>query len=302
MAGCCARCRSSGVYLFPLARFPASLLARRKCVKRTSGRDDSRREEANPIGTAKECPKIIEMVGVAGSGKSTLLTALGKGDSRLERFPLPPRTRYLSALARIHLVWFPIHLAKYRNGRWFTWDEIKNIGYLDAWLRYIRTLVCSPDVIAVLDPGSVYWLSSLKELGPPFTGDKVFRRWWEEKLDQWCSALDMIIWLEAPHEMLLQRVISRDEWHEAKSRPPAAVLEEFARLGVSYEKLISEMVRRKKLRVFHYRTDQVPAERILAEIDATVQLGKRILAFTSYFPDCVGRGLRAGDASAPATR
>ena len=95
----------------------------------------------NPIGTEKECPKIIEMVGVAGSGKSTLLKALCQGDSSLARFPLPPRIRYLPALARILFVWFPIHLARYRHGRWFTWDEIKNIGYLEAWPGHIRSLM-----------------------------------------------------------------------------------------------------------------------------------------------------------------
>lgn len=231
----------------------------------------------NPINVIMERPKIIEMVGVAGSGKSTLLMALGRRNGRIETLPLPRKIQYLPALARIVLIWLPIHLAKYRHARWFTPNEIRTIAYLETWLSYIRRRIAAKDIIVALDPGSVYWLSSLKEFGPPFTRDRVFQRWWEEKLDQWCSALDMIVWLEAPHELLLQRVVSRDEWHEAKFQSSAAALGEFARFGFSYGQLIAEFLRRKKIRVFHYHTDQVCVGKMVDEIHSTVDIRRPIM-------------------------
>jgi hypothetical protein len=237
-------------------------------------------EQENPITAIKERPKMIEMVGVAGSGKSTLLMALGHRKGRIETLPPPCKIRYLPALVRVLLIWLPIYLAKYRHARWFTHNEIRIIGYLQTWLSYIRPRIIAKDLIVALDPGSVYWLSSLKEFGPPFTRDRVFQRWWEERLDQWCSALDMIVWLEAPHELLLQRVMSRDEWHEAKSRSSAASLEEFGRLSVSYGRVIAEMLRRKKIRVFHYHTDLVSVGKMTDEIHSTVDLRGQMMSLS----------------------
>ncbi len=234
----------------------------------------------NAIEAIMERPKIIEMVGVAGSGKSTLLMALSRRNGGVETLPLPRKIQYLPALARIVLTWLPIHLAKYRHARWFTPNEIRAVAYLETWLSYIRRRIAEKDIIVALDPGSVYWLSSLKELGPPFTRDRVFQRWWEEKLDQWCSALDMIVWLEAPHELLLHRVVSRDEWHEAKFQSSAAALGEFARLGVSYGKLIAEFLRRRNIRVFHYHTDRVSVGKMVEEIHSMVDLGRRIISLS----------------------
>jgi hypothetical protein len=239
-----------------------------------------RTEQENPITAIRERAKMIEMEGVAGSGKSTLLMALGHRKGRNMTLPPPCKIRNLPSLVRVLLIWLPIYLAKYRHARWFKPNEIRTIGYLEIWLSYIRPRIVAKDLIVALDPGSVYWLSSLKEFGPPFTRDRVFQRWCEERRDQWRSALDLIVWLQAPHELLLQRVMSGNEWHEAKSRSSAASLEGFARLSVSYGRVNAEMLRRKKIRVFHYHTDLVSVGKMIDEIHSTVDLGGQMMSLS----------------------
>lgn len=212
------------------------------------------------------------MVGVAGAGKSTLLKALARRNGKIQTLPVPSKVQYLPVIAKIALVWLPLYLGKYRHTRWFTLGEIRIIGYLETWLDYIRSQILAKDLVVILDPGSVYWLSALQEFGPVLTKDRRFRRWWDDKLNQWSSALDMIIWLEAPSEMLLQRVLSRNEWHEAKYQSPQAALEEFERFRAKYERLVPEMASRKNTRVFHYHTDQISTEQMAEEIFSAVDL------------------------------
>ncbi len=219
-----------------------------------------------------ERPRLIEMVGIGGAGKSTLLKALQQRNEKIQTLPLPNKTRYMPVMAKLLGVWFPLYLMKYRQGRWLTMEEIRNIGYLDTWLGYIRSQVRARDLTVVLDPGSVYWLSALQEFGPALTRAPYFQRWWENKLDQWSSALDVIVWLEAPNELLLQRVLARQEWHEAKYQSPQVALEYFERYRIWYQKMIARMTHRKNIKVFHYRTDRISTEQMAEEVFSTVDL------------------------------
>ena len=223
-------------------------------------------EEARRI----PCPRLIELVGVAGTGKSTLLKALSRRNPRIQELELPSKLLYLPSMLRVVFRWLPLYLFKYRHGRWFTWEETRKIGYLDTWLDYSRSESEARDISAVLDPGSICWLVALRDFGPELTKDGQFQRWWEERLDQWAQALDVIIWMEAPIELSLNRVMGRDEEHEAKSMAAAAALKEFSRYRLSYVELIPEIARRGHARIFRYRSDQVSTEQMTNEIFAAV--------------------------------
>jgi deoxyadenosine/deoxycytidine kinase len=123
-----------------------------------------------------------------------------------------------------------------------------------------------------LDPGSVHWLSSLQEFGPPITKHPEYQRWWKNKLEQWSSALDVIIWLEAPEDLCLQRVLTRDEWHEIKYVSNNSALEELKCYRECYERIIPEMASRHSIKVFHFHTDQISTEQMVDQIFSEVDL------------------------------
>ncbi len=218
------------------------------------------------------CPRLIEMVGIGGAGKSTLLRALNRGDPRIRKSEPPGKLGYIPALATLFFFWLPVYLRKYRGTRWFTWDEMRNICYLDVRLNHIRRQLRSSDVILALDPGSVYWLSSLREFGPEFAKDPLFLRWWDARLQEWSAALDMIVWIEAPNELLLQRVLARDEVHEAREQPAGTALEYFERYRLWYSRMVPEMASRGHARLFHFRSDELTTEQMVSEVLRTVDL------------------------------
>jgi uridine kinase len=108
----------------------------------------------------------------------------------------------------------------------------------------------------------------------------LYRRWLEDRFEQWSSALDVIIWLDAPEELCLQRVLARKQWHDAKAMPSDDVLSRFRRLRSSYEQIIDTMVSRQPKKVFHFRTDQVSTEEMVEQIVSEVNLAPRSQAHT----------------------
>ncbi len=232
----------------------------------TTGTISANMEERPQVDAAHVQPRLIEMVGIGGAGKSTLYRALNQGNSRIRKLGPPAKTQYLPSLLRLAFHWLPIHLLKYGRSRWFTWDEIRNICYLDTQLSHIRSHNRADGAIAVLDPGSVYWLSSLREFGPEFRKDAAFRKWWDERLREWSEALDWIIWIEAPVGLLLERVLARDEVHEARTQSREMALVYFERYQAEYSKMVPEMASKGHARLFHFRSDQTNTEQMAQEI------------------------------------
>lgn len=217
-------------------------------------------------------PIIIEMVGLAGAGKSTLRKVLAQRNARIQVAPPPSKAIYLPFLGRDIFLWLPIYLGKYRHSRWFTPQETKLMGYLSTWLPYLRWQAIGKGIVVVLDPGSVYWLSALREFGPEITQSLRYQRWWNEMLFQWTAALEAIIWLDAPDELLLERVLGRDEWHEAKGQPRKQALEYFARYRMWYERVIAAMTGCNGPRVLRFRTDQISPEQMADKVLAVIDL------------------------------
>jgi hypothetical protein len=222
---------------------------------------------------ANKSPHIIEMAGVAGTGKSTLMKAMMQRNKKIKAVPLPVKISYLPFLMKITLTWLPLYLKNYRKSRWFSVQEIRNMGYLDTWISFIHSKARTKEDVFVLDPGSVHWLSALQEFGPPITKHPQYQRWWKNKCEQWSSTLDAIIWLDAPEDLCLQRVLSRDEWHEIKDLPHHSALRELKCYRESYQRIIPEMASQHSLKMFYFRTDQISTEQMINQIFSDIDLG-----------------------------
>ena len=209
---------------------------------------------------------IIEMAGIAGAGKSTLKKAMMQRNKNITIFPIPAKISYVNTFIRLIFQWLPIHLKEYRNCRWFTFLEIRNILYLDTWIPHIRNKLLAKTEIFVMDPGSVYWLSSLLEIGPPITQHPRFRMWWKEKIEEWASILDVIIWLDAEEELCHQRVLAREKWHELKDLPDNHGITQLSYFQKSYAKIIPEMEFHHPVKVFYFNSDQLTTQEMVDKV------------------------------------
>lgn len=206
-------------------------------------------------------PRIIEIVGLAGTGKSTLVKCMRQRNPEIRVFPLP-KTWILWSLMKRSFLWMPLWLQSLQRRNGFTREELISIGCIDAWLTYLQRRTSVGTATAVLDPGSVYWLTKLQGL----TSRSAYQRWWEHKFEQWALGLDVIVWLDAPEELCLQRALAREEGHPAKRMTQQRVLERFRALRASYERIISKMAARHPKQVFYFRTDRIPTEQIIDQV------------------------------------
>ena len=146
------------------------------------------------------------------------------------------------------------------------------MGYLETLIPYLRRQALAKDIVVVLDPGSVCWLTELREFGPEITRSHQYERWWNNMFRQWAAALDVIIWLDAPDELLFERILARDEWHEAKEKSQKEALECFVRYRTGYGQIIAAMTAQGGPRVLRFRTDQISPEQMADRVLSVMNL------------------------------
>ncbi len=152
-------------------------------------------------------------MGPATAGKSSLVRALRASDRGVRADLGVPRWRWFPRLVLRLTPLASAWLVRYRKDRWFTWNEMKSVAFLDSWLRAVRGGRWAFEGTTILDHGPVYRLARLREFGPSVTRSPRFQRWWRSTLEGWLQALDLIVALDAPDGVLLQRADTRGHWY-----------------------------------------------------------------------------------------
>lgn len=225
------------------------------------------------MGYVNGHPMLLELVGVAGSGKSTLRNMLKELNPQIGRVAPPPKREYIFPVLKIYFKWFPLYLLRYSKTRWFNSKEIKIICYLECWLPYLTRCAVEDDMVVVLDPGSVFWLTAINKFGPELTRDPKFQVWWESMRIKWMNAVDVFIWLDAPTELLIQRVKEREEWHESKLMDHNEIAESFNTYRKGYSELVDQISKKRKKHILHFQTDQTSAAVIFEQVKDLLEEG-----------------------------
>ena len=214
-------------------------------------------------------PRIVEIVGPAGAGKTTLCQMLSCcEDIHVVDFPnvrdlgsVPFFARYgfeiLGSVTRTH----PADL-KQLSRRQVAWLSI-----LNGWPSILQREARKSNDLIVLDQGPVYLLAEMSLGGPCFLQTTNGKELWQKWYRQWSSALDTVVWLDAPDECLIQRIRAREKDHVVKDRPEhviSAFLKEYRR---AYECAFSSLsAHRQYFRVLRFDTSRHAPEEIAAEL------------------------------------
>ncbi len=211
-------------------------------------------------------PLVAEVIGPAGAGKSTLLRALSQREKRIVPGIRLPKSVSIPILIRDTKAFLPTFLRCYRHSRWFTWAETRSMVYLRGWHQVLKHYVPRHDSVTVLDQGPIFRLALLREFGPEFTNSDVYTKWWNSMLNQWATTLHLVIWLDAPDSVLLQRLNSRTEEHRVKGQPEQDAYQFFGRYRASYQQVIGRMKAIHGPRVLCVNTHQTPVDNIVDRV------------------------------------
>lgn len=219
-------------------------------------------------------PRIVELVGPAGAGKTTLSRFLSQCDKKIQTAPeieLRKIEHIPIFLADIPFL-LSIFLRRSRSSRWFTWEELKYIVYLRRWPRLLRHQATDNDTVLLLDHGPVFKLATLNEFGPEKINCQSVKDWWGDVLDQWARTLDMIIWLDAPDSVLMERINHREQRHDVKAKSEQEVFQFLTRYRCSYEQVLAKLTANGRPILLRFDTNQVSIEQITDRLLVTCGL------------------------------
>jgi shikimate kinase len=208
---------------------------------------------------------VMELMGPAGAGKTTLLRALADARPGLRAAPHVSRVWHLPLVLQNTLPLLPSFLRRRERGRWFTWPEARSMVYLDAWLRLLARDAGS-DRIVVLDHGPIFNLAMLREFGPELTADAAFRRWSDRLLSRWAETLDVIVWLDAPDQVLVERIRGRDQKHLVKTASTEEASAFLQRCRRSFEEFLAPLDARPSPEILRFDTERQPTHELAAKI------------------------------------
>jgi hypothetical protein len=212
-------------------------------------------------------PLTVELVGPAAAGKTSLLLALAR-EHRLWRAGLrPPKLRYLRTAVGL----VPTFLELHRPYRGLLWKEMKRITYLGTLRRVLEDTGSRRSSTVILDQGAVYMMARLLVFGDERLRSAPFQRWWGQAMEQWARALDILVWLDAPDPVLIERIRSRKQPHPVKGLTDGAIGEFMAAYRAAYDQVLGGLVAAGGPKVLDVRTDREPLEQLARRVASEIR-------------------------------
>ena len=184
---------------------------------------------------------IVELVGVAGAGKTTVLNAIRQRDQTIRPWRRFERLRSLPMSIRHMVALVPTALELLRKSPRSCWACTKHL----VRLRTLHTMLARETTTAhraiILDEGPVYSLCRLRLLQQASLGNTHLPSGWRTTLAQWPGSLDVVIWLDAPDPVLMQRIRSRAKAHDVKQGTDREVFGFLERWRCTYREILAHL-------------------------------------------------------------
>ena len=131
--------------------------------------------------------------------------------------------------------------------------------------------------VTLLDHGPIFQLATLHGFGSGSLPARLLRRSWANILRQWADTLDIVIWLNAPDDLLAKRIRTRETWHILQKASDQEALEYLSRYRASFEHVIAELTAMNEMMVLRFDTShdspQYIADQVLETLKGIGQSG-----------------------------
>jgi thymidylate kinase len=140
---------------------------------------------------------------------------------------------------------------------------------------FYRKLVPPPSVVA-FDQGPVYTMVRLQDAAFVAAEDSRLRRWWELKLDEWSRTLDLLVLLDAPNEILIERIRRRSKSHVAKTQSDEGAGELLMNERARYETVAKALGDRRVMQLLRFDTSLRSVDEITSKTMTAVRATRSV--------------------------
>jgi hypothetical protein len=147
---------------------------------------------------------------------------------------------------------------------------MKRITYLRTVYGMLHAELPGRPHAVILDEGPVYMLARLRVYGAERIRTAAFERWWRGTVAQWARTVDLIVWLDAPDTILLQRSRSRAQVHQLQRLSDVRAQQFLASYRQAYETVVSALTELSGPAVLRVRSDhqgvEATRDQVLSEL------------------------------------
>jgi len=213
--------------------------------------------------------RVVEIVGPAGAGKTTLYQALNchPKSVRLGNFPDVRKMTDAPFFVANGIQLIPSLLGLYRpDSRQLTRREFAWMTILNGWPAILCKELRNDNQTIILDQGPVYLLAEMRLFGPEYLRQKAAERLWQDLYGRWGATLDMVVWLDAADDILLDRIQTRQQEHVVKAEPAPVICEFLDRYRTEYEFILSILTNKMpSLKVLRFDTGRQQPQDIMSQ-------------------------------------
>ena len=203
--------------------------------------------------------RLVEVLGLPGTGKTTVVRALASHDGievRSRYRSLDNAPAYAAAAVRCAPMLFASPPA---------WPDRNRIVRAESsWAIARRALRGRTDAF-VFDQGPLFLLKQVSETA---RRSRAIAVWRADRLRRWGRTLDLVVLLDAPNHVLVQRIRDRPKDHILRDIPEDAAVRALDADRRSFDALLADLSRGRPVRIERLDTSAAPVE---ATVDATLR-------------------------------
>ena len=170
-----------------------------------------------PVRVACRPASVVELIGPAGAGKTTLRRALAELEPQCRTAVRIDRRRELPVVMRAALRLLPLLAGATLRRRAPSWSDAVQLVRLSSLHPAVARAASSRARFVVLDEGPVFALAKLDAYSHAAQDAGAFGVLWRDALARWRDPLDLVVWLDAPDELLTRRIRARAKPHRVKT-------------------------------------------------------------------------------------
>lgn len=189
---------------------------------------------------------IIELIGLAGSGKSSLADMLTNHHSNIRK-GFPPSyydAENIPFFVRNAVTVLPGFISSFfdKKIKFSRWHHLIYNVLINGWPQILRQEALDHASALLLDQGPIYMMTFEIMFGFGMNRSNSAVKFWKRAYHHWAETLDIVVWLDASTELLIERVRARKKWHGIKKSDDIDAFTYMDTCRQTYSSVVSQLI------------------------------------------------------------